>query len=164
MRGVVLSCVLGGWVWSGSAGAITTYHVGNSLTWDSRPTEYEQVAASAGLEQHAGWHIRCGRSLSYIAANPEEVCQPSPGPWGTFAEALDVGEFDAVTFQPHDFSTSAVPSTLSTDRQVILDALARLREDRRNADLQAYLYRAWPRMERGPEEMRAGRQRPKYNL
>ena len=78
---------------------VTSYHVGNSLTWDSGPWRLPRVAQEAGIDLQTGYHIQCAKPLSWIVANPDLTCI-DPTAFGRFATALPSYEWDFVTFQP----------------------------------------------------------------
>ncbi|HZD23665.1 MAG TPA: hypothetical protein VE569_09740, partial [Acidimicrobiia bacterium] len=95
---------------------LRTYHIGNSLTWDSldfQPdaTGYKVLARQADVIVEDGWHIKCGSSLSSIAAAPTDTCVDPKEPFGFYEDALSGFTWDAVTAQPYP----GADSTLSTD-------------------------------------------------
>jgi hypothetical protein len=63
--------------------------IGNSLTWDTRP----QL-----LDEYVDWHVDCGKSLKFIAANPESPCVDSSRLWPIALSQLD---YDYLVVQPH---------------------------------------------------------------
>ncbi len=77
-------------------GAFLSYHVGNSLTWDSQVRSFE----NRPLHDNQGYHIKCSSSLTSILNNPESVCV-DPTTYGYFTEALSSHDWDAVTLQPY---------------------------------------------------------------
>ena len=90
------------------------YHIGNSLTWDSSPSNLAALGGSSNPDQiQNGWHIRCGMSLDYIYANPADVCI-TPTSFGTWDQALtEQSDWDALTFQPFPRFTSTLNSDIS---------------------------------------------------
>src|SRR4051794_2387808 len=72
--GIAGLTVLIGVVRAYGAAPMTSYHVGNSLTWDANPPTIAQIAAVAGQTLSAGYHIDCGQNLTYMVGNPTEVC------------------------------------------------------------------------------------------
>ena len=74
------------------ANAISTYTIGNSLTWDTKPSN---------LDGDVGYHIGCSKNLQEIYDNPStSYCVP-PTSVGTWDVALSNNQFDYVTVQPH---------------------------------------------------------------
>jgi len=122
---------------AGACPGMVTYHVGNSLTWDSRPEYLAQFAAQRGYAGHdAGWHIRCGSSLVQIHNNPAMVCvDPAPG-FGTWDAALGNHAFDAVTFQSHPTASA----NLTSDTTVLTNMIAQ----NNDPATRYYILAAWP--------------------
>ncbi|MCA9067873.1 MAG: hypothetical protein KDA84_03060, partial [Planctomycetaceae bacterium] len=76
--------------------AKTSYYlIGNSLTWDTVPSQ---------LDGDVQWHVDCGKSLPYIAAHPEKPCVKNSTLW---PQALKEKQYDFVSVQPHYGSTLA---------------------------------------------------------
>ncbi|MCC6680120.1 MAG: hypothetical protein IT445_04375 [Phycisphaeraceae bacterium] len=122
------------------AQAMTTYHVGNSLTWDSRPMWQDDFAAQKGLPAHsAAWHIRCGSSLAAIVANPTDVCADALAPYGLFANALPNYEWDAITLQSYPGGT-----TLGSETAAALSLINLARQNNDNLDTPFFLLTGWP--------------------
>lgn len=71
-----------------SAEAISIYTIGNSLTWDTRPSQ---------LDGKVQWHVDCSKSLNYISNNPTSPCVDSSKNW---ENALRNNRYDFVTVQP----------------------------------------------------------------
>lgn len=119
------------------AQSLNSYHIGNSLTWDSRPDfGLPKLATDAGLSLTTGWHIRCNGSLDHIANNPTDTCV-TPNGFGRYTEAFANNAWDAVTLQP--FSGA-------TPRQEYLGfkSLVQLaRQNPDNLDTTFYLYTGW---------------------
>lgn len=124
---------------AGASAQISGYHIGNSLTWDSRPDLMPAVIAAQGFTLETGYHINCNRSLDQIAANPTQVCVPVVPEFGYFQDALGGVDLDYFTVQPFWTPTS----TLGSDIQVITDmeALVPTRPD--GPDTTLFLYQAW---------------------
>ena len=122
-----------------SAQTLTGYHIGNSLTWNSRPERQPAHALTQGTDLTTGYHINCNRSLDEIVANPSETCVETVPEFGYFQEALTENQLDYITFQPFWTETS----TLATDLQVIgyLEQLLDFNPD--NSDTIMYLYQPW---------------------
>ncbi len=77
------------------------YLIGNSLTWDTVPSQ---------LDGDVQWHVDCGKSLPYIYAHPEKPCVKSSTLW---PKALKETQYDYLVVQPH------YGSTLAEDVEVI---------------------------------------------
>ncbi|TWU40865.1 alpha-L-fucosidase [Novipirellula artificiosorum] len=75
--------------------------IGNSLTWDTRPTL---------LDGDVQFHVDCGKSLPYIRDHFESPCVKESTLW---PEALAKKQYDAIVVQPH------YGSTLDEDEKVI---------------------------------------------
>ena len=119
------------------------YHIGNSLTWDSRPTTLASTVRAAGHIVRQGYHIRCNKSLTYIEANPEDTCVVPPPEFGEWLDALSAHEWDAVTLQAFPGATGA--EEVAASRRIIETATA----GGRNANCVFYLYLAWPGIQAG---------------
>ncbi|KAA5544278.1 right-handed parallel beta-helix repeat-containing protein [Roseiconus nitratireducens] len=65
------------------------YLIGNSLTWDTRPSD---------LQHYVNWHVDCGKSLKYIFDHPADPCVASSRLWPIALQQL---QYDYVCFQPH---------------------------------------------------------------
>lgn len=63
--------------------------IGNSLTWDTVPSRFEQ---------NVQWHVDCGKSLKEIYEHPENPCVGSSTLW---PEALKTKQYDLISVQPH---------------------------------------------------------------
>ena len=121
---VVASCLCGE-----AYGVVTTYHIGNSLTWDGQPVKVQEMSASQGIDHSEGHHIRTGSSLPTIFNDT-----PCSGTciigdeYGEFDVALPNNHFDVVFMQPHHNSTlgddqtiigQMINMSLGADRYVI---------------------------------------------
>jgi hypothetical protein len=118
------------------AQALSTYHVGNSLTGDSRVLPWRggyQSANAAGLVWQTGWHIDCGDGLGSIVAHPTENCVDPP-PEGIWPDALPNFWWDAITLQPFDSDNTTLQLELDAAKTLIQTA---------NTDL-VYIYESWP--------------------
>lgn len=112
----------------------SSYHIGNSLTWDA----LEGVRAVTGTDLEAGYHIRCGGSLPYIWGHPTDTCLPSVPSYGTFNDALPNHNWDAVTIQPY------FDSTLAIDTVTINQFIGLTRSRPENSQTVFYVYETWP--------------------
>jgi len=68
--------------------AATTFHLGNSLTWDTSPA----------LLPDAQWAVFCDKSLNFIVDNPADHCIGSSLLW---PEAMATNTYDVVVVQPY---------------------------------------------------------------
>lgn len=67
----------------------TILMIGNSLTWDTRPSL---------LDGKVHWHVDCGKSLKFIRDNPAAPCVKSSSLW---PEAMTQTQYDIICVQPH---------------------------------------------------------------
>jgi hypothetical protein len=125
-----------------SSAPAATYHVGNSLTWDALYGS-NGLAGSEPAFPARGYHVRCSMPLPYIWEHQQEVCTPSPAPYGTL-DGLDDYVWDAVTIQPH------VGSTLATDTTAITSMIDLARVNPENAATKFFVYETWPQQPWGP--------------
>ena len=95
---------------SSAAHADSSYHIGNSLTWDMYMPALPDIAASFGASLTPGYHIRTSHSLVYILNNPSDATIASPSIWPT---ALPSQPWTFVAFEP--YPDPVTPSTLQTD-------------------------------------------------
>ena len=75
--------------------------IGNSLTWDTIPSQ---------LDGNVQWHIDCGKNLAYIRENYQAPCVSTSRLWPT---ALTTTQYDYVSIQPH------YGTTIEADVEVI---------------------------------------------
>jgi len=121
---------------------ITSYSIGNSLTWDSQPLGVAAIANDFGFDQTVGHHIRCSWSLNGILEAPDNTCLAPVPEFGRFGEALPNYPWDAVTLQPHRNAT--FNSTLLSDVDAVLGFISESQSNGLNADTTFYLYTGWP--------------------
>lgn len=117
---------------------IRLYHIGNSLTWDSKPSTQASILRNNGYEVEQGYHIACGKGLTYIEANPDYTCVTPIEPYGKWKNALANYEWDAVTIQAYPGGTGL--SEVAATAAIIQEATT----DNRNQNCIFYLYLAWP--------------------
>ncbi len=127
---------------TGPACAKTLYQIGNSLTWDSVPTQMPSTAAAAGETIDTGYHILWGSSLETIVSRPNESDVAPVPSYGRFRDALPQHAWDYVTFQ----SYYGQGSTLGSDVAAAQTLTTLARYNRRNAGTQFYLYQSWPHL------------------
>lgn len=125
---------------AGPAVGFNSYHIGNSLTWDSQPPLLPSVAESQGEIQETGYHIRGSTALNYIIENPNDVQESNPT-FGNYFEALPAHAWDAITIQPFN----GPESTMATDVSAILSLIDLARSNSANQNTKFYIYAAWPR-------------------
>ena len=141
-RCLSLCCIALGIASAGShllLAATTSYHVGNSLTWDSRLPSLPIMAANEGLVHEVGYHITCGKPLNYIVNHPDETCV-APTASGTFGQALPIQEWDVVGLQPY----TGFGSTLATDLAATEQLVTLTRQNPLNDDTSFFIFAAYP--------------------
>ena len=123
-----------------TAAATKVYHVGNSLTWDSSPSNLSVLSGNTGADPiQNGWHIRCGMSLDYIYGNPDDVCV-APTSFGTWDEALtEQNDWDAITFQPFPRFTSTLASDISS-----VNLMSDQCFESKGFEKTVFIYSGWP--------------------
>ncbi len=84
-----------------SSPAESIFAIGNSLTWDTRPSL---------LDGDVQWHVTCNRNLAYIFSHPRDVCIESSTSWDVAVQNKD---YDYIVMQP--FSGT----TLTKDAEVV---------------------------------------------
>jgi hypothetical protein len=119
----------------------TSFHVGNSLTWDSQPLAMRKLAALRGYEHEVGYHIRSNASLNSIIQEPTVVAAIAPE-YGYYFEALPNFAWDFVTMQP--LENPIYNSTMQTDIDSILTLINLTRTNPANANTKFYIYTGWP--------------------
>lgn len=118
---------------------LTSYHIGNSLTWDMQPLGLVAIAASRGIELAVGYHIRSASSLERIWREPKEISVKPVESFGLFTEALPHHEWTFVTLQPYRAGT-----TMESDIECITKLIELARSQGRNANTRFYIYQSWP--------------------
>jgi len=121
-------------------GQLTSYHIGNSLTWDTQPGGFADKSAQRGITHDVGYHIRCSKSLPYIVGHPTETCV-DPTDTGKWADALPNNAWDVVTMQVHPSDGSH----LATDVAAILTFIDSAQSHTANSNTRFIVYGAWPR-------------------
>lgn len=121
-----------------AAVADTSYHIGNSLTWDMYNGGLPEIAAGFGVALTPGYHIRNSASLVFIHDHPDDVSFYSPASWPA---ALPAQAWNFVTFEPFpDFNT---PSTLQTDITAAESFIGLVPRSSAAAPV-FFIYEAWP--------------------
>ena len=121
-----------------SADAMNGYHIGNSLTADSRPLALETFAVRRGHSLEVGRHLGCSTSLTYAWNNPYSTCITPLAPFGQYGYALANFEFDYVTLQP------ARDAIFSNEVTSVLNFIDLTRANPANAETVFYIYSGWP--------------------
>lgn len=128
-----------------AAPPLTTYHIGNSLTWDASPNMVAAMAAQRGHAQTVGYHIECGQSLTTIMAGTPWTCVP-PTAFGMYDAALPQYAWDAITAEPY------TGSTLGSEAAAFGQLMQLAARNPANAHTQWYVYEAFPsRLEQQPD-------------
>ena len=133
----------------------TSYHVGNSLSWDMEPPGLATMATLAGKNYQNGYHIRFGMPLDYIWNNPDDS-EVITNTFGNFVNALSSFEWDFVTIQP-SYGTG---STLGQD-QVAIGNFIDLTLAGSSTSPIFYIYSAWPSL---PDDYQAYWDQPIQNV
>jgi len=82
-----------------SATMVSTYHIGNSLTWDAiKKNTLIDLFANAGISLIENHHIKCSGTLTHSLANPDVTCVASSV--GSWKEALAENSYDFLILQP----------------------------------------------------------------
>jgi hypothetical protein len=123
---------------SSQAVADSSYHIGNSLTWDMYVVGLQQIAANFGVSLTPGYHIRQSKALVYILNNPSDVTTASPAIWPT---ALPGQSWNFVTFEP--YPDPITPSTLQTDITAAQTFIGLTSKTSTPAPV-FFIYEAWP--------------------
>jgi hypothetical protein len=131
----------------------SSYHIGNSLTWDGQPEAVAAMASQRNRELRVGYHIRCGSPLPRIAGDDETCVDPAP-PFGVWRQALAHHPFHVITIQPH------TGSTLKADEAVILEIIDSAQHAPAGAPTQFFIYQAWPAMDADDSDYTALWNRP----
>lgn len=118
----------------------TSFHVGNSLTWDAQPRGIEALASLRGNDLRAGYHIACNRNLDDIWSDPQFTCVLPHAKLGRFPDALASHAVDVVTLQPWRWGDA----TLAEDTARLLDFIDLTRSNPDNQDTQFFIYTGWP--------------------
>ncbi|MGB0767717.1 MAG: hypothetical protein ACPGYV_08395 [Phycisphaeraceae bacterium] len=119
-----------------------SYHIGNSLTWDSQPEGLAAMSGTQGRTHEVGYHVRSASSLDMIAAD-DVTTIPVVEDFGLWRDALPGHNFDAIVMQPHPTATS----TLLSDQTIIAEMIdAAIGGANSYADTRFFIYQAWPRL------------------
>ena len=115
------------------------YHIGNSLTWDSRPDLLGQTTMLRDTVIESGHHIYCNSSLDDIVSLPWNTCVTPNAAFGPMLEALTLHRFDAITVQPFGDGTS----TLGSDVEAIVQIVSIIESAHGPEPLTVYVYQSW---------------------
>ena len=126
-----------------AAAETSSFHIGNSITWDSQPLGIEALAELRGGEHAVGHHIFFSSSLDDIWNNPTFTSRAPVEDFGTFEEALPAHHWNAVTMQPWPKA-----ATLGQDAARIIDFIDLTRTNPANQDTEFFIYTPWARFDR----------------
>jgi hypothetical protein len=114
------------------------YSVGNSHTWDFRPSaDFLEIAKALDIEIRNGWHINCGQNLESIWNNPGQTCV-EPAEYGVYREAIENHRWDAITLQTYKGGTG------KGEKQAV-DEFLGLISSSINKDCNVFIYCTWPK-------------------
>ncbi len=122
---------------------LTTYHIGNSLTWDARITFQPELSAQRGIDHEVGFHISNAKTLDHLVNNPDDTTlDPAKHgvTFGAWDAELATNPWDVVTMQLHP----GAGSTLSTDVNAAISLIDEAQKHAANADTRFMIYGAWP--------------------
>lgn len=114
------------------------YSIGNSHTWDFRPSaDFLEIAKAMHIKISNGWHINCGQNLETIWQHPGQTCVELTG-YGNYVNAIENYQWDGITIQTFIGGTGRAEKA-ATDAflRYILDSLQR--------DCKVFLYCTWPK-------------------
>ncbi|MEM9353806.1 MAG: hypothetical protein AAGA92_12395 [Planctomycetota bacterium] len=116
-----------------SQGTTTSFHVGNSLTVDSRPQ-----ALSTWVPGHSTeWHVRFSWTTSQIVADPNDLSIASAVSWTTgLAQPID-----HLVIQPY-WRLNNPTATLATETAAVVDLIEYAQIA--NPNVEVYLLWSWP--------------------
>jgi hypothetical protein len=114
------------------------YSVGNSHTWDFRPSaDFLEIAKALDIEIKNGWHINCGQNLETIWNNPAQTCVELTE-YGVYRDAIENHRWNAITLQTYKGGTGKA-ETNAVDE--FLDFIA----SSMNKDCDVFIYCTWPK-------------------
>ncbi len=114
------------------------YSVGNSHTWDFRPSaDFQEIARALDTEIKNGWHINCGQNLEAIWNNPEQTCV-EPTEYGVYRDAIEIQRWDAITLQTYKGGTG------KGERQAVEEFLGFIAGSI-NKGCNVFIYCTWPK-------------------
>ncbi len=114
------------------------YSIGNSHTWDFRPsTDFLEIGKALSIEIKNGWHINCGQNLKTIWNNPGQTCVDLTG-YGAYQEAIQNHKWDAISIQ------TFVGGTGKAEKEAVDDFL-RFISSSKNKGCSVFIYCTWPR-------------------
>jgi hypothetical protein len=132
---------------SGSASPLAVYSIGNSLTVDLRANGgVEVLSAGESTRIVHDYHIRCGSSLSAIAADIGTTCVPSLtfGAFSTTFSNTGTSRIDVVTLQPF------YGATIRQEIQAAATLLQTIRSSDAGSLSRVMIYATWPSRSDGP--------------
>lgn len=121
-----------------SAKDLFLYSIGNSHTWDFRPsTDFLEIGKALNIEIKNGWHINCGQNLKTIWNNPGQTCVALSG-YGAYQEAIQNHKWDALSIQ------TFMGGTGKGEKDAVFSFLAYIGNSI-NKDCNVYIYCTWPK-------------------
>lgn len=113
------------------------YSIGNSHTWDFRPSaDFLEIAKSLNVEIKNGWHISCGQNLETIWNKPGQTCVDLTG-YGAYQEAIENQKWDAISIQTFVGVTGKA-------EKIAIENFLDLIASSINKDCNVYIYCSWP--------------------
>ena len=114
------------------------YSVGNSHTWDFRPSaDFREIARSLNIEIKNGWHINCGQNLETIWNNPEQTCVELTE-YGVYRDAIEKHKWDAISIQTFTGGTG------KGEKKAVKEFLNFI-SNSLNKDCKVFIYCTWPK-------------------
>ena len=114
------------------------YSIGNSHTWDFRPSaDFLEIAKALHIEIKNGWHINCGQNLNTIWNNPDQTCVELTG-YGAYREAIENHKWDAITIQTFTGGTG------KAEKKAVEESLGFISSSI-NKDCDVFIYCTWPK-------------------
>lgn len=123
---------------SADATEFTSYHIGNSLTWDTRPRATPALSSQVGIDHTSDYHIRGSQTLYSFVLEPNAGSQISTtrGPYTTELPSRD---WDVVTLQTY----ISRGTTLQRETDAAATLIDVAQRDGRNADTRFVIYGSW---------------------
>ena len=113
------------------------YSIGNSHTWDFRPSsDFLQIAKTLHVDISNGWHINCGQNLKTIWNNPEQTCVDLTE-YGAYKDAIENHKWDAITIQ------TFIGGTGKAEKKAVEEFLSFISQSI-NKDCDVFIYFTWP--------------------
>lgn len=121
----------------GSAREFFLYSVGNSHTWDFRPSaDFLEIGRSMNIEIKNGWHINCGQNLETIWNKPGQTCVELTE-YGAYRDAIEKQKWNAISLQTFTGGTGKGEKNAVKE---FLDFIG----SSINKDCEVFIYCTWP--------------------